>query len=468
MARPHLLLSYDGANPETYQQLRHSAKVLEVKKKAIENLAKTPRSHVSFVTLFGWELNHKELPQLLEFYHQHRAMLHGVYLMPLVHTWDASQFDYKPERMTTECVEKLLDDVYPDTKVEFISLGLASHYVTVMKYLGKEAMPYYGAHPNCESFYALVDDGEKYLPIDRYLRTSLPGFAGNILKIEKTLIAREERWQKSLVGRALGALRLRNFALRALGLAQLGLTALPPRPVGPAGQGMGAGEALPRADDAPRAPSSGAPPRRSARAISRSPASWGSSSCRSKTTRSSRPSGSNAAPAATSTSTPATSSSTTSPSAPGAWSTNRSSATSPPTTRPRKRRRRPKPSLPRPRRERRRRILMDFCTRNDKPVLVGQASCLPNLALQAGSLHHKRPNLIIPCAEVNRQDVTPQANEGKMDLLHRVLALTGRNGIAQGEALGGTSKNPESPEGASPARESRRGAEGPMSRPFRA
>ena len=39
--------------------------------------------------------------------------------------------------------------------------------------------------------------------------------------------------------------------------------------------------------------------------------------------------------------------------------------------------------------------------------------------------------------------------------LHRVLALTGRNGIAQGEALGGTSKNPESPERASPARESR-------------
>ena len=45
---------------------------------------------------------------------------------------------------------------------------------------------------------------------------------------------------------------------------------------------------------------------------------------------------------------------------------------------------------------------MDFCIRNDKPVLVGQASCLPNLALQAGSLHHKRPNLIIPYAEVNK------------------------------------------------------------------
>ena len=226
-ARPHLLVSYDGANPETYQQLRHSAKVLEVKKKAIENLSKTPRAKVSFVTLFGWGLNHKELPDLLEFYHQHRDMLQGVYLMPLVHTWDAAQFDYTPERrMTTECVEKLLNDVYPDYKVEFISLGLASHYVTLMKYLGREPMPYYGAHPNCESFYLLVDKGESYLPVDHYLRGSFTELAAGLLKLEKKLVAREERWQTSLVGRALGAVRLRNFALRTLGLSQLGLTLL--------------------------------------------------------------------------------------------------------------------------------------------------------------------------------------------------------------------------------------------------
>jgi uncharacterized radical SAM superfamily Fe-S cluster-containing enzyme len=225
-ARPHLLVSYDGANAETYRQLRHSAKVLDIKKKAIENLAKTPRAKVSFVTLFGWGLNHQELPELLKFYHQHRAMLQGVYLMPLVHTWDFSQFDYKPERMTTECVEKLLNDVFPDYRVEFISLGLASHFVTVMKYLGSEAMPYYGAHPNCESFYALVTDGEKYLPIDHYLRGSFTGLAEGLLELERKLAAREDRWQKSLMGRAFGAVRLRNFTLRLLGLTQLGLTVL--------------------------------------------------------------------------------------------------------------------------------------------------------------------------------------------------------------------------------------------------
>jgi len=226
-ARPHLLVSYDGDNPETYRQLRHSAKVLEIKQKAIENLAKTPRAKVSFVTLLGWGLNHKEMPQLLKFYHDHREMLHGVYLMPLVHTWDYSQFDYKPDRMTTEDVEQIVADVFPGTDVKFISLGLASHYVTISKYLGRDSLPYYGTHPNCESFYLLVSDGEKYLPVDHYLRGSFTGFAEKFLRLEQRFLAREARWEKSLFGRMLGAVRLRRFTLRMLGLMQIGAAVLP-------------------------------------------------------------------------------------------------------------------------------------------------------------------------------------------------------------------------------------------------
>jgi len=216
-SRAHLLLSYDGCRPGTYLELRQNAKALERKQKAIENLSKLRRARVSFVTCLAWGLNDKELPDLLAFYHTHRHMLHGVYLMPLVQTWDSSKFDYKPDRMTTEDVERLLDEAFPDHKVEFISLGLASHFAMVAKYLGRDSMPYRGAHPNCESFYLLVSDGEKYLPISHYLRKSFPEFAADFLALEQRLRAREERWESNAVGRLLGALHLKNFTLKLMG-----------------------------------------------------------------------------------------------------------------------------------------------------------------------------------------------------------------------------------------------------------
>jgi hypothetical protein len=112
--------------------------------------------------------------------------------------------------------------------VQFISLGLASHFLTIAKYLGKKALPYYGIHPNCESFYLLVSDGERYAPIERYLKVSLPELAGeHLLPLEGRLLEREERWETSRTGRVLGALRLKNFALRWLG--RLALLRLVPR-----------------------------------------------------------------------------------------------------------------------------------------------------------------------------------------------------------------------------------------------
>jgi len=200
-SRAHLLVSYDGGRPTCYDKLRGSAKVLEMKKRAIENLNKMPRARVSYVTCLAWGLNHKDLPELLRFYHDQRRILHGVYLMPLVQTWHEQEFEYQPERMTTEDVEQLLADCFPGYKVKFLSLGVASHFKTISKYLGREALPYYGTHPNCESFYLLVSDGEKYLPIDHYLRTSLPEFADDLLLLEKRLTARDERWAQSALGR---------------------------------------------------------------------------------------------------------------------------------------------------------------------------------------------------------------------------------------------------------------------------
>ena len=47
---------------------------------------------------------------------------------------------------------------------------------------------------------------------------------------------------------------------------------------------------------------------------------------------------------------------------------------------------------------------------------MGQASCLPSQALQAGSLHHKRPHLIIAYAEVNNYRLDRKARTITLDL----------------------------------------------------
>ena len=225
-SRAHLLVSYDGCKPATYLQLRQNAKVLERKQKAIENLGKMRRAKVSYVTCLAWGLNDTEVPEILDFCHRQRDILHGLYLMPLVQTWDSSAFDYQPERMTTEDVERLVDEAFAGCSVQFISLGLASHYATVAKYLGRPPLPYFGTHPNCESFYLLLSDGERYLPVDHYLTKPLPEVAEAFLHLERRLAEREERWRAGRLGRFLGALRLRDFTLRQIGrMAILGVAA---------------------------------------------------------------------------------------------------------------------------------------------------------------------------------------------------------------------------------------------------
>jgi uncharacterized radical SAM superfamily Fe-S cluster-containing enzyme len=211
-SRAHLLVSYDGSKSNCYKQLRGSAKVLEKKLQAVENLKKLPRARVSYVTCLAWGLNDKEVPDILRFCHDQRHILHGIYLMPLVQTWKGTEFDYLPDRMTTEDVEQLLADCFPGTNVKFIPLGTASHFKAIAGLFGREALPYYGTHPNCESFYLLISDGEQYRPVDKYMKTSLPRLAEDLLRFEEKLKRREAWAQVSLTGRCLRALGIVRLA----------------------------------------------------------------------------------------------------------------------------------------------------------------------------------------------------------------------------------------------------------------
>jgi len=211
----HLLVSYDGGNREAYARMRGSDKFFDKKQQAIENIRKQPRGRISYVTCLAWGMNDDRLPEILDFCLPQHPMLHGIYLMPLVQTWEPEEFDYEPARMTTEDVERMLAACFPGYDVQFIPLGVASEITTLVSLFDRDPFPYHGTHPNCESLYVLISDGQKYLPVDHFLRTNLPGFAKAFLDLEMKLRERQKRWATSRLGRTLDALRLKRFVLRA-------------------------------------------------------------------------------------------------------------------------------------------------------------------------------------------------------------------------------------------------------------
>ena len=116
--RATIMLAYDGANPQTYRVMRDSESVLNLKLKALENLAKSPGAKVTLMTLVAKGFNDHELP-MLQLCHEYRNVIRAIYLMPLAHTWDEEVLDLKAERMTSEEVENIVDGAFPDDDIEF-------------------------------------------------------------------------------------------------------------------------------------------------------------------------------------------------------------------------------------------------------------------------------------------------------------------------------------------------------------
>jgi hypothetical protein len=223
-SRAQILLSYDGRNPETYRHLRGRVPGMKRKQKAIENLAgieRVKRNGIILIMCVAKGLNDDEVGEYLEFCHGHRDILDAVYLMPLAHTWESADSDFEPERITPEDVEGLVDEAFEGYRVDFLPAGFVATAVRAAGHAGFQALPFLGAHPNCESICMLVSDGEKYVPMQHYLRRPMPDAARALLDLEERVAAREERWQRSVFGRALGALRLRGAALKLMGRLEM-------------------------------------------------------------------------------------------------------------------------------------------------------------------------------------------------------------------------------------------------------
>ena len=224
-SRAHILFSYDGDNPETYRTLRGSEKYMALKQKAIENVGKMWHLRrgrkMTMISCIARGLNAEQIPELLRFCHDRRDYVNCLYFMPLAHMWDREKWDYSPERLTTEGCEALVDEAFPDHKIEFLPLGFVAQFSVVRKYIGREPLPYGAAHPNCESMYYLVSDGEKWVPVIHLLKVRLIDFGRGLMELEKRLIEKEKRWEKSFTGRALNVVRLRAPVLRLTGLARI-------------------------------------------------------------------------------------------------------------------------------------------------------------------------------------------------------------------------------------------------------
>lgn len=210
-SRATVLIAYDGSIPETYGTLRGKASILELKQKAIENLCDTGWKKVALMTCVAKGYNDHEIPALLKFCHDRRQTIRGIYFMPLAHTWDPAKFDLNPERITSEDIETLVSNCFPNSKAEFVPAGIFGRFPTLIKVLGVTPPPFTGAHPNCESFYILVSDGEKYAPLVDFLKSPIADVMREMFELEKRVAARRQALETGLFGRTLAKIGLRSF-----------------------------------------------------------------------------------------------------------------------------------------------------------------------------------------------------------------------------------------------------------------
>jgi uncharacterized radical SAM superfamily Fe-S cluster-containing enzyme len=186
-----ILIAYDGANPETYGVLRAHTESLDVKLKALDNIAAIGGAKVALMTCMASGFNDREMPELLRFCHDRRDYIRGVYFMPLAHTWSSDDLDLDPPRITGEDIEAAVAACFPEDGATFAPAGAFCEIPTLMDLLNVKPPPFRGAHPNCESMYVLVSDGERYVPLSHYLKGTMQDLMRGLYGVEERLAKRK-------------------------------------------------------------------------------------------------------------------------------------------------------------------------------------------------------------------------------------------------------------------------------------
>jgi uncharacterized radical SAM superfamily Fe-S cluster-containing enzyme len=181
------LVSFDGFDRKSYEILRGMPQALDLKVKALENLAKVKRGKAIIMTVASKEQDIADLKKLFAYSLKQQPVVRGIFMMPLAHMWSSERLDYNPERTTPEDVEELVSRVVGG-KAEFVPMGslqLAPIYKTVKW----RNAPFLGVHPNCESITVLISDGEKFHPISAFLKHGLFAVVDDLRKASMKITA---------------------------------------------------------------------------------------------------------------------------------------------------------------------------------------------------------------------------------------------------------------------------------------
>ncbi|MCK5160827.1 MAG: radical SAM protein [Candidatus Aureabacteria bacterium] len=185
-----ILISFDGFNKKMYEMFRGMPEALDLKLKALENLAQRKSGKVILMTVASKEQDSEDLKKLFDYCVKNKKITRGIFIMPLAHMWSPERLDYNPERTTPEDVEHMVDNAVGGG-LEFVPLGSLDTKV-FNKVLNLKDMPFVGVHPNCESITVLVSDGERLLPVSKFLKKGLFGLINDLRNVGKDISGQKE------------------------------------------------------------------------------------------------------------------------------------------------------------------------------------------------------------------------------------------------------------------------------------
>jgi hypothetical protein len=213
------LLAFDGRDPEIYKRMRGSAACYPKKLKAIENVKKYSKRKHTLVCTLGRGINDEHMRDHFQFAHDNRSFIRRLFFIPLTEMWEAGAYETKV--MTTpEDVEHILQECFHGERLDFIPAGLFGYILPALRHFGTERIRFAGVHPNCESATFLISDGQRYVPLDHYLKKPLSEVAAEIVtrakKVNPKLSRldprkRFQRWRGRWIAlRAFGGIAIRS------------------------------------------------------------------------------------------------------------------------------------------------------------------------------------------------------------------------------------------------------------------
>ena len=218
--QPHVLLAFDGRDPQIYTRLRKSPHAYEKKLKALENLKKYSKRRITLMCCVARHINDRHMADLIQFCHDNRHYIKCLHLIPLTETWKEGEFE-TDITTTTEDVEEIINEAFPGERVDFVPAGLSECMRRVGQFFHKPPVQFGGVHPNCESGAYLVSDGERYRPASYYLKRSLDDIAQDMVVLARRIEGRlarldPDRWLQRLRGRLLICRTFAGLVLRSV------------------------------------------------------------------------------------------------------------------------------------------------------------------------------------------------------------------------------------------------------------